>query len=135
MLYENGKASEKFEKYSIEQIAKDAKIAHAHVATSEGTSVTATISTENASDTFEFSKCEKKAEATTVEGYNCSVTYDVELLLNGENYTGSAELTVPYDESVFIGCTKFIGYVAKSASGKAQTCSNKFSILHCYRFC
>ena len=121
LLYENGKASEKFEKYSIEQIAKDAKIAHAHVATSEGTSVTATISTENASDTFEFSKCEKKAEATTVEGYNCSVTYDVELLLNGENYTGSAELTVPYDESVFNGCTKFIGYVAKSASGKAQT--------------
>lgn len=121
LLYENGDASEKFEKYSIEKIANGAKIAHAHVATSEGTSVTATISTENAGDTFGFSKCEKKAEATTVEGYNCSVTYDVELLLNGENYTGSAELTVPYDESVFNGCTKFIGYVAESASGKAQT--------------
>lgn len=121
LLYENGKASEKFEKYSIEQIAKDAKIAHAHVATSEGTSVTATISTENASDTFGFSKCEKKAEATTVKGYNCSVTYDIELLLNGKNYTDSAELTVPYDESVFNGCTKFIGYVAKSDSGEAQT--------------
>ena len=80
LLYENGDASEKFEKYSIEKIANGAKIAHAHVATSEGTSVTATISTENASDTFEFSKCEKKAEATTVEGYNCSVTYDIELL-------------------------------------------------------
>ena len=121
LLYENGSASEKFEKYSIEKIANGAKIAHAHVATSEGTSVTATISTENAGDTFEFSKCEKKAEATTVEGYNCSVTYDIELLLNGKNYTDSAELTVPYDESVFNGCTKFIGYVAKSASGEAQT--------------
>lgn len=121
LLYENGDASEKFEKYSIEKIANGAKIAHAHVATSEGTSVTATISTENASDTFEFSKCEKKAEATTVEGYNCSVTYDIELLLNGKNYTDSAELTVPYDESVFNGCTKFIGYVAKSASGEIQT--------------
>lgn len=121
LLYENGSASEKFEKYSIEKITNGAKIAHAHVATSEGTSVTATISTENAGDTFEFSKCEKKAEATTVEGYNCSVTYDIELLLNGKNYTDSAELTVPYDESVFNGCTKFIGYVAKSASGKAQT--------------
>ena len=121
LLYENGSASEKFEKYSIEKIANGAKIAHAHVATSEGTSVTATISTENAGDTFEFSKCEKKAEATTVKGYNCSVTYDIELLLNGKNYTDSAELTVPYDESVFNGCTKFIGYVAKSASDKAQT--------------
>ena len=119
LLYENGSASEKFEKYSIEQIANGAKIAH--VATSEETSVTATISTENAGDTFGFSKCEKKAEATTVEGYNCSVTYDIKLLLNGENYTGSAELTVPYDESVFNGCTKFIGYVAKSDSGEAQT--------------
>lgn len=37
LLYENGSASEKFEKYSIERIAYGAKIAHAHVATSEGT--------------------------------------------------------------------------------------------------
>lgn len=121
LLYENGNASEKFEKYSIEKIADGAKIAHAHVATSEGTSVTATISTENAGDTFEFSKCEQKAEATTVDGYNCSVTYDMGLSLNGKNYTDSAELTVPYNDSVFNGCTKFIGYVAESDSGKAQT--------------
>ena len=121
LLYENGSASEKFEKYSIEKIADGAKIAHAHVATSEGTSVTATISTENAGDTFEFSKCEQKAEATTVDGYNCSVTYDMGLSLNGKNYTDSAELTVPYNDSVFNGCTKFIGYVAKSDSGEAQT--------------
>ena len=108
LLYENGSASEKFEKYSIEKIANGAKIAHAHVATSEGTSVTATISTENAGDTFEFSKCEKKAEATTVEGYNCSVTYDIELLLNGKNYTDSAELTVPYDENLLVMLQKVL---------------------------
>mgnify|MGYP000414710392 FL=1 len=41
--------------------------------------------------------------------------------LNGKNYTDSAELTVPYNDSVFNGCTKFIGYVAKSDSGEAQT--------------
>lgn len=129
LLYENGAASEQFVKYSIEDIAKGATIENGkeeekHVAMSganETDSVTATIVTNNADDDFKFSKCEKKTTATEVDGYNCSVTYDMELSLNGENYTDSAEIAIPYDADVFNGCTKLIGYVAKSDSGEAQT--------------
>lgn len=127
LLYEDGYASEKFVKYSIGDIAKGATIENGkeeikHVATSGATdSVTATIVTNNANDKLAFSKCEKKATSTEVDGYNCSVTYDMELSLNGEKYTDSAEIAIPYDADVFDGCKSFTGYVAESNSGKAQT--------------
>lgn len=126
LLYEDGDASEKFVKYSIEDIAKGATIENRkeeikHVATSGATdSITATIVTNNANDELAFSKCEKKATSTEVDGYNCSVTYDMELSLNGEKYTDSAEIAIPYDADVFAGCERFTGYVGGSASGEAQ---------------
>lgn len=49
------------------------------------------------------------------------MTYDMELSLNGENYTNSAEIAIPYDADVFDGCESFTGYVAESNSGSAQT--------------
>lgn len=126
LLYEDGDASEKFVKYSIEDIAKGATIENGkeeikHVATSGATdSVTATIVTNHANDKLAFSKCEKKATSTEVDGYNCSVTYDMELSLNGEKYTDSAEIAIPYDADVFAGCERFTGYVGGSTSGEAQ---------------
>lgn len=126
LLYEDGTASEKFVKYSIEDIAKDATIENGkeeikHVATSGATdSVTATIVTNNANDELAFSKCKKKATSTEVDGYNCSVTYDMELSLNGKKYTDSAEIAIPYDADVFAGCERFTGYVGGSTSGEAQ---------------
>lgn len=124
LLYEDGDASEKFVKYSIEDIASNATVESKHVAISGSNvadSLTATIATTNANDVFEFSKCNKKNVPTSVNGYNCSVTYDMELSLNGENYTNSAEIAIPYDADVFDGCESFTGYVAESNSGSAQT--------------
>lgn len=126
LLYEDGYASEKFVKYSIEDIAKGATIENGkeeikHVATSGATdSVTATIVTNHANDELAFSKCEKKATSTEVDGYNCSVTYNMELSLNGKKYTDSAEIAIPYDADVFAGCERFTGYVGGSTSGEAQ---------------
>lgn len=124
LLYEDGDASEKFVKYSIEDIASNATVESKHVAISGSNvadSLTATIATTNANDVFEFLKCNKKNVPTSVNGYNCSVTYDMELSLNGKNYTDSAEIAIPYDEGVFKGCERYTGYVAESDSGKAQT--------------
>lgn len=126
LLYEDGDASEQFVKYSIEDIAKGATIENGkeeikHVATSGATdSITATIVTNNANDKLAFSKCEKKATSTKVDGYNCSVTYDMELSLNGKKYADSAEIAIPYDADVFAGCERFTGYVGGSTSGEAQ---------------
>ncbi|MGM9661035.1 MAG: exo-alpha-sialidase [Faecousia sp.] len=52
---------------------------------------------------------QKQDNAAPYAGYSAAVTYSI--TLNGGNYTGSAEIKIPYD-STFDGCTDFIGNVA-----------------------
>lgn len=63
---------------------------------------------------------EMQPSSTPYTGFTYSVTYSI--TLNEGNYTDSAEIMIPYDESVFSGCTDFIGSVTDS-EGKVDTFS------------
>ena len=54
---------------------------------------------------------EKKSSSTPYTGYTASVTYGI--TLNNGEYTDSAEIKIPYDESIFGACTDFIGNVGE----------------------
>ena len=54
---------------------------------------------------------EKLSSSTTYTGYTASVTYSI--TLNDGNYTSSAEIKIPYDDTV-VGCTDYIGTVTNT---------------------
>ena len=59
-----------------------------------------------------------QTSSTPYTGYTKSVTYSI--TLNNGEYTDSADIKIPYEDSAFEGCTDFIGSVP-NAEGKVDT--------------
>ncbi|MBQ8833658.1 MAG: cell wall-binding repeat-containing protein [Oscillospiraceae bacterium] len=100
-----------YTKLSMSTIAPDATISEAgkYTLTDTNTNVTITVS----QPVLEGITVSKAENSTPAEGYTAAVTYSIMIddVTSEENYAGAAEVKIPYDETVFNGCNKFVGHV------------------------
>lgn len=113
LLYEDDDASITYTNIAASDIASGAVIGESCTVTDSETGISATGVGLNKIEVA------KKSSSTPYTGYSKSVTYAI--TLNGGAYTGAADIKIPVDSEVFADCTEFIGSVAESAGGSAET--------------
>ncbi|MCF2652503.1 exo-alpha-sialidase [Anaeromassilibacillus senegalensis] len=103
LLYESDSAAITYTNLAIGTIANGAEIGTAATVTDESTDVSVTaVGVTSITAT-------KTENSEPYSGYTASVTYSI--TLNGGEYTGAADIKIPYDASIFAGCNEFIGSV------------------------
>lgn len=103
LLYESAGAAITYTNLAIGTIANGAEIGTAATVTDESTDVSVTaVGVTSITAT-------KTENSEPYSGYTASVTYSI--TLNGGEYTGAADIKIPYDASIFAGCNEFIGSV------------------------
>lgn len=103
LLYESAGAAITYTNLAIGTIANGAEIGTAATVTDESTDISVTA------DGVTSITATKTENSEPYSGYTASVTYSI--TLNGGEYTGAADIKIPYDASIFAGCNEFIGSV------------------------